>query len=57
MRCMTCVENNDASWMVRMKVSKFSRFALYSTLWYEKSNKILGANVRCMEVEQLALYK
>ncbi len=38
---MTCVENNDASWMVRMKVSKFSRFALYSTLWYEKSSKIL----------------
>ena len=57
MRCMVCAENNDALWMVRMKVSKFSRFALYSTLWYEKSNKILGANVRCMEAGQLALCK
>ena len=54
---MVGIKNNDAPWMVRMKVSKFSRFALYSTLWYEKSNKILGANVRCMEAGQLALCK
>ena len=32
---MVCAENNDALWMVRMKVSKFSRFVLYSALWYE----------------------
>ena len=57
MRCMICVENNDASWMVRMKVSKFSRFALYSTLWYGNKWQNIDLHVRCMEAGQLALYK
>ncbi|GEM_PF-2091326 len=38
---MACAENNGVLWMVRMKLLKFSRFALYSTLWYEKISKIL----------------
>ena len=31
-RCMTYIKNNDASWMAQMEFSKFSHFAIYSTL-------------------------
>ena len=26
-RCMTCIKNNDASWVAQMELSKFSHFA------------------------------
>lgn len=56
-RCMAWIKNNDASLMVRMKVSKFSRFALYSTLWYGNKWQNIDLHVRCMEAGQLALCK
>ena len=31
-RCMTCAENNDASWMAQMELSKISHFAPYVVL-------------------------
>lgn len=54
---MDCAENNDAPWMVQMKVSKFSRFALYSTPWYGNKWQNINLHVRCMEAGQLALCK